>query len=70
LTVLATLFFKKLNRIYNQNVTYVTTLDKLVTEGETAKLTLHLLWWLPLVLDWDGLHLVGTARHSHVQILA
>ena len=48
----------------------MTTLDKLVTEGETAKLALHLLWWLPLVVDCDSLHLVGTARHSHVQILA
>jgi hypothetical protein len=48
----------------------MTTLDKLVTEGETAKLALHLLRWLPLVVDCDSLHLVGTARHSHVQILA
>jgi hypothetical protein len=46
----------------------VTTLDKLVRESETAKVALHLLWGLPLVLDWDDL--TGTAGHSHVKILA
>ena len=46
----------------------MTTLDKLVRESETAKVALHLLWGLPLVLDWDDL--TGTAGHSHVKILA
>jgi hypothetical protein len=48
----------------------MTTLDKLVRESETAKVALHLLWGLPLVLDRDDLHLAGTAGHSHVKILA
>jgi hypothetical protein len=48
----------------------MTTLYKLVTKGETTKLALHLLRWLPLVVDCDSLHLAGTTRHSHVQILA